>query len=284
MIIDRLYESVAEKGVVCVGLDTDMSYVPDFIKENYNSISDIIFEYNKLVIENTKAHSAVYKLQIAYYERLGIEGLKAYSETLKYLKSLGIISIADVKRGDIAATGDIYAKAHFEGDFEADFITVNPYMGFDTLEPYMPYINSGKKGIFALLVTSNKGADDIEGLKTDIGFVYEHVGEHLKTLAQKSIGDCGYSNIGMVVGIGSEVYGSKNIRQAYPSNFFLIPGYGAQGAKPGDIKQNLKNGNGGVVNSSRGILKAPLGKPYNEKNFGEYFTQAVLKMKEDFSN
>ena len=100
---------------------------------------------------------AVYKLQIAYYEALGLEGLKAYADTLKYLKANDLLSIADIKRGDISATAKMYAKAHFQGEFEADFITLNPYMGFDSIEPYEEYLASGKKGIFVLLRTSNPG-------------------------------------------------------------------------------------------------------------------------------
>ena len=160
-IIDRLYERVEERGVVCVGLDTDISYVPEFIK-NGRSNKEAIVEFNKRIIDETFDVAACFKVQIAYYEALGIEGLEAYRDTIKYLREKGEIVIADIIRGDIDATAKMYAKAHFEGDFEADFITVSPYMGMDSIMPYIPYIESGKKGLFSLVRTSNKGAVDIE--------------------------------------------------------------------------------------------------------------------------
>ena len=118
MLIDRLYETVEKKGFVCVGLDSSIDYVPEKIKRKYLNIEDIIFNYNKEIIDATSDISAIYKLQIAYYEALGIKGLKAYKKTLEYIKSTGNLSIADIKRGDISNTAEQYAKAHFSGDFE----------------------------------------------------------------------------------------------------------------------------------------------------------------------
>ena len=160
-IMDKLYQRVEERGVVCVGLDTSLDYIPDFIKEG-KSNEDAIVEFNKAIIDATYDVAACFKVQIAYYEALGLAGLKAYKRTLDYLKEKDAIIIADIKRGDIAATAKQYAKAHFEGDFEVDFITLSPYMGMDSIEPYLPYLESGKKGIFSLVRTSNKGAEDIE--------------------------------------------------------------------------------------------------------------------------
>ena len=145
MIIDKLSKRIDERSIVCVGLDTSTDYVPENMKKG-KKVSEYLFEFNKEIIDNTKDLVACFKVQIAYYEAQGIEGLIAYKNTLKYLKDNDLISIADVKRGDIANTAKEYAKAHFEGDFEADFITVNPFMGYDTLEHYLPYLESKKKG------------------------------------------------------------------------------------------------------------------------------------------
>lgn len=164
-IIDKLYNRVEERGVVCVGLDTALSYIPDHIKEGRTD-SEAIFEFNKQIIDATWDVSACFKVQIAYYEALGLEGLIAYKKTLDYLRDKGEIIIADIKRGDIAATATMYAKAHFDGDFEADFITLSPYMGMDSIEPYLPYLEKGSKGVFSLVRTSNPGAEDIEYLDT----------------------------------------------------------------------------------------------------------------------
>ncbi len=160
-IIDRLYRKVEEAGVVCLGLDTNPSYIPEEYINNFHSTGEAIASFNKEIIDATEDVVACYKVQIAYYEALGLEGLKAYSETVKYLRKKNLITIGDVKRGDIADTAKMYAKAHFEGDFQVDFITLSPYMGLDSIEPYMSYLESGEKGAFVLVRTSNKGAEDI---------------------------------------------------------------------------------------------------------------------------
>ena len=144
-IMDKLFKRVEERGVVCVGLDTALDYVPSFLKEG-KSAEDAIFEFNKAIIDSTNDVAACFKVQIAYYEALGIDGMMAYKRTLEYLREKDAITISDIKRGDIAATATQYAKAHFEGDFETDFITLSPYMGMDSIEPYLPYLETGKKG------------------------------------------------------------------------------------------------------------------------------------------
>lgn len=144
MIIDKLYNRIKERSFVCVGLDTALDYIPLNMQEG-KSIEDAIFNFNKEIIDSTCDLVAIYKLQIAHYESQGIDGLKAYKRTLKYLRDRDLLSIGDIKRGDISSTAKMYAKGHFEGDFEADFITLNPYMGFDSISPYFPYLESGKK-------------------------------------------------------------------------------------------------------------------------------------------
>lgn len=280
MIIDRLYEAVKEKGFVCVGLDSHLDYIPNYIKQKYEKISDIIFEYNKEIIDATSDIVAIYKPQIAYYEANGLEGLIAYQRTLRYLKEKGLLSIGDVKRSDIASTAKEYARAHFKGEFEADFITLNPYMGMDSITPYLDYLKTGEKGVFVLLRTSNEGAKDIECLEYQDEPLYFKVGDELKKFAYSLTSECGYSPLGYVVG-ATHSQEAKKIRERYKNIFFLLPGYGAQGAKAEDIRTYLNDFNGGVVNSSRGIIKYYQKFEDGEERFAHYTREAVLNMRKD---
>ena len=278
LIIDKLYERVEERGVVCLGLDTDVSYIPQHILSG-KSLDEAIFQFNKEIIDATLDVVACYKVQIAYYEALGLAGLIAYKNTLQYLREKDAIIIADIKRGDIAATASQYAKAHFTGDFEADFITLSPYMGMDSIEPYMPYMESGKKGVFVLVRTSNKGAEDFENLDIEGGKkLYNEVADKITEAGQTVKGRYGYTAIGGVIGC-THVEEGKEIRNRYSNMFFLIPGYGAQGGTAKDVALYLKNGNGGVVNSSRGILLA-YKKENRELEFAECARNEAIKMRD----
>ena len=278
LIIDKLYERVEERGVVCLGLDTDASYIPQHILSG-KSLDEAIFQFNKEIIDATFDVVACYKVQIAYYEALGLAGLIAYKNTLQYLREKDAIIIADIKRGDIAATASQYAKAHFTGDFEADFITLSPYMGMDSIEPYMPYMESGKKGVFVLVRTSNKGAEDFENLDIEGGKkLYNEVADKITEAGQIVKGNCGYTAIGGVIGC-THVEEGKEIRNRYSNMFFLIPGYGAQGGTAKDVALYLKNGNGGVVNSSRGILLA-YKKENKELEYAECARNEAINMRD----
>lgn len=277
-IIDRLYEEVSKKGFVCVGLDTSYDYIPDQMKEGL-TLSQAIFNFNKEIIDHTYDVCAIYKIQIAYYESYGIEGMIAYRDTLKYLRGKNLLSIADVKRSDIAASASQYAKAHFEGDFEADFVTLNPYMGMDSISPYLPYIESGEKGVFVLLRTSNPGANDFETLMTNDEELFYAIGDKMKELNENYLGKSGFGPIGLVVG-ATHTKEVEKIRQRYPNQFFLIPGFGAQGADSLNVFKLLKNKNGGVVNNSRKVLKAYMDYEDGKDNIGKYARQAAIKTRE----
>jgi orotidine-5'-phosphate decarboxylase len=255
--IDKLFEAVGAKGHVCVGLDTAAEYVPPVSRRQYASDAEAVFAFNKALVDSTFDAAACYKVQIAYYEEMGLEGLGCYAKTLKYIREKGGLVIADIKRGDIADTALRYAKAHFSGDFEADFVTLSPYMGMDSIEPWLSYAESNGKGAFALMRTSNKGMRDFEYLETfpDKKRLYRAVGDKLVGLAASRCGKYGYGAFGAVVGC-TERDEAAEIRQNYSSLFFLIPGYGAQGGAADDAALLLRYGNGGVVNASRSILKA----------------------------
>lgn len=279
--IDKLFASVAQKGHVCVGLDTDVTYLPEALAQQFPSIEDGLFAFNKAIIDSTLDVSACYKVQIAYYEAYGMAGLRSYARTLSYLREKNAVTIADIKRGDIAKTAEMYAKAHFTGEFEADFITLSPYMGLDSLSPYLPYIKDNGKGVFVLIRTSNEGAKDIEYLPTENGKrVYHVVGEKLQTLGKDFIGECGYSAIGGVMGC-THPDEAAEIRNMLNTTFFLIPGYGAQGGKAEDIAKYLHNGNGGVVNSSRGILLAYRKQENGAAHFADCARAEAIRMRDD---
>ena len=281
MVIDRLFEKVAFNGHVCVGLDTDFSYLPTAMAERFPNVEDGLFEFNRALIDATLDVAACYKVQIAYYESYGIAGLRAYQKTLAYLREKKAVIIADIKRGDIAKTAEMYAKAHFTGDFEADFITLSPYMGLDSLSPYLPYFEKQEKGAFVLIRTSNEGAKDIEYLPTENNLrVYHVVGQKINEMGKPYIGKCGYSSIGGVMGC-THADEAAEIRARLDSTFFLIPGYGAQGGKAEDIAKYLRDGNGGVVNSSRGILLAYRKQENGESDFAGCARAEAIRMRDD---
>ena len=257
-----LQELALKNGPLCVGLDTDPSYIPENVLKEFENPAQAVLAYNREIIKRVKADSSAscFKVQIAYYEAMGIEGLKVYAETLKIIKKSGLIAISDIKRGDIGATSDAYAKAHFTGDFETDIITINPYMGFDTLKPFTKYASPdlGGKGAFVLLRTSNPGMVDIEQQELKAGGrVLDRVGCELENISKEYSSiweDMTCSPVGAVVGC-TEESDALALRNAYKDIFFLIPGYGAQGGAAKICKTLLREA-GGVVNSSRGILCA----------------------------
>lgn len=279
MLIDRLYNAVQEKSPICVGLDTRYDFLPEYLKNSEMELWEKIFEFNKKIVDATFDLVACYKVQIACYEAFGLEGLKAYKETLEYVRSKNIIVIADIKRGDISSTAKMYAKGHFSGDFEADFITVNPYMGFDAIEPYFDYLKTGEKGIFVLDRTSNPSSKDFQELKVNENSLYMEVAKKIEEWGQEFIGECGYSLVGSVVGL---TYPEEflEIRKSHNKTFYLIPGYGAQGGTGEDLAQLFKQDKCAVVNSSRGIIASHKGLCETE-DFVNVVREKTLKMKED---
>lgn len=256
MIVDKLFEAVATRGPVCVGLDTSLEYLPPEFRTGFDDPGEALFQFNRRIVDATASTCACFKVQIAYYEALGLAGLRTYARTLQYVRGKGCIAIADIKRGDIAATAQMYARAHFEGEFEADYVTLSPYMGMESIEPWLPWVQDHEKGLFVLIRTSNPGAADVQYLEQRSGKrVYTEVGRHVADLGGRFMGTCGYSSVGGVVGC-TRIEEAQILRQQLSSTFFLIPGYGAQGGTAADVALCLRHGNGGVVNSSRGILLA----------------------------
>ena len=275
--MDRLFEAVSERGHVCVGLDTASEYIPERERSRASTDAEAVLAYNKAVVNATIDIAACFKVQIAYYEEMGLAGLVTYAATLRYIRAKGALAIADIKRGDIADTASRYARAHFDGEFEADFATLTPYLGMDSIEPWLRWADEKGKGAFVLMRTSNRGRRDFEELELaapqgDCGTersgghvpagrkLYDAVGDRLSELAADRLGKHGYGAFGAVVGADpqspSEREEAAAIRAKRPTLFFLIPGYGAQGGAASDAALLFREGNGGVVNASRSILRA----------------------------
>lgn len=276
-MMEQLQEASRSISPLCVGLDTSPDYLPDSIIRAVGSKTQAVLLYNRELIRLLKQNDAAgcVKVQVAYYEAMGVEGMNVYSQTLAALRQANIISIADIKRGDIGATSEAYALAHFSGDFEADIVTLNPYMGHDAIEPFTKYFvpknkkskdssiadevtEKRHKSAFILLCTSNPGAADIEMGELQSGDkVYSLAGSIITSISEafhKSFKNEKCSIVGAVVG-ATQSSQAQEIREKYPDVFFLIPGFGAQGGDTSTI-QTLLTKAGGVVNSSRAILCA----------------------------
>lgn len=278
MIIDRLYHDATQKSPVCVGLDTQYDFLPAYLKDAELPLCEKIFAFNKAIVDRTRDVAGCYKLQIACYEAMGLQGLAAFSQTLAYVRQGGSVAITDAKRGDISSTAKQYAVGHFSGDFETDMMTVNPYMGEDAISPYYPDL-AREKGLFVLVKTSNPGSGEFEDRIVDGMPLYELVASHVSAWGEAFIGESGFSAIGAVAGCTyPEQFAS--IRARMPHTFFLIPGYGAQGGTGKDIAAFFKDGICGVVNSSRGIVRAHKDRTEGP-DFADYARRAVLDMKED---
>ena len=278
MSMDKLVRAAQQKGPVCVGLDAQLSFLPDYLKQKDWSDGEKFFEFNRLIIDAVEDEAGCFKLQIACYEALGLDGMQAFAKTLQYARARGNVTITDAKRGDIASTAEQYAKAHFSGDFETDVMTINVFMGEDAVSPYYPYL-AKDKGVFALVKTSNPSGKDFQDLLMDGETLYERTARKVSAWGERFLGESGFSAIGAVTGLTyPEEF--ERIRPLLPQTFLLIPGYGAQGGTGKDIAGFFRDGIRGVVNSSRGLITAHKGKTEGE-DFAVYVRQAVLDMKQD---
>ena len=305
MLIDTLIDRIIElDSPIVVGLDPRLSQIPSKIKEEAflrrgktpEAVARIFYRFNRAIIDHIYDLVPAVKPQIAFYEQLGASGLDSYIKTIAYAKSKGLIVIGDIKRGDIASTAEAYSHGHIgrieiedtvHRVFDEDFITVNPYMGSDSIEPYLSDCKSHGKGIFVLVKTSNRGSRDIQDIEISKGLpLYRHVGDLVSNWGKKLIGRHGFSSVGAVVGATYPGEGQA-LREAMPHTFFLVPGYGAQGGTAKDLAGMYnKNRLGIIVSSSRGITGAfqmDMYKGYGESGFAQAARAAVLDMKRDLA-
>lgn len=264
---DALIEAQQAKGSgVVVGLDTDPRRLPQFVTNRFHSsrADDLVpraeaqLAFNEAIIDAVHSIVPAVKAQIAFYELLGPAGIETYQKTIRYARSKGLLVIGDIKRGDIGSTAEAYAEAHLEGDHAPDAVTVNPYMGSDSILPFLQVGRRHGKGVFVLVKTSNPSSSELQDLEVAHPRQrnYEIVARKVGELGADSVGKRGYSLMGAVVGA---TYPSEavHLRGVLTHTFFLVPGYGAQGAKASDVAGCFDaSGSGAVVNASRSIIYA----------------------------
>lgn len=298
MIIDKLITKIKKvNNPTAVGLDTSFDYLKDDVKKSCNSVKDAakaMLDYNLEIIESVHSIVPAVKVQIAYYEMYGIEGLKTFEKTLKAAKKKGLVVIADAKRNDIGSTAGCYSSAFLgkvninDKDFKAfnsDFLTVNGYLGVDGIQPFLQDCKNYDKGIFVLVKTSNPSSGQLQNKIFDNGkTLFESMGDLVSDWGSDFIGKYGYSSIGAVVG-ATHPQEAKEIRAKFPHTFFLIPGYGAQGGSADDLTVCFDNkGLGGIVNNSRGIICAYKSDKFKSDNVGNAAYNACVAMQEDIYN
>ena len=256
---DRLTAAIDEKqSCLVVGLDPRIDSLPPALRERAQGSADAaaeaVLEFNAKVIEAVAPHAVAVKPQVAFYEAIGWQGYRAFGETVRVAQDHGLLVISDVKRGDIGSTAEAYAQAHL-GEFDADAVTVNPYLGTDSIAPFLEYAPKGK-GIFVLVKTSNPSGAELQDLETGGVMLHEQVGRLVEQWGEPHRGVCGYSAACAVVG-ATYPEAAGELRRQMPHTLFLVPGYGAQGGGAEGCRPCFDaNGHGAVVNSSRGIIFA----------------------------
>ncbi len=304
-MIDTLVKKIKEtQNPTVVGLDPRLNFVPEFIKQasfvaygpTPEGAAHAFLEFNKGIIDAVHDLVPAVKPQVAMYEQYGAPGIQAYIDTIAYAKKKGLVIIGDIKRSDIASTAEAYSDGHIgrvaveEESYEVykeDFITLNPYLGYDSIEPYVGNCEKFDKGMFVLVKTSNPNSGEIQDIKVGEEYLYEYIGRLVDKWGADLIGESGYSRIGAVVGATHKEQGIR-LRELMPKTYFLVPGYGAQGATAEDLAGCFnKDGLGAIVNSSRGIIAAYKNKKYasefTEEEFGQAARVAVLDMKQDLN-
>ena len=301
-MIDKLVEKIKKTGApIEVGLDPMLAYVPDFIQkkafeaygETLEGAAEAIWQFNKGIIDAVYDLIPAVKPQIAMYEQFGIPGIMAFKKTLDYCHEKDLVVIGDIKRGDIGSTSGAYATGHLGKaqvgsksyyGFNEDFITINPYMGTDSVQPFIDVAVPEKKGMFILTKTSNPSSGEFQDRLIDGRPLYEWVAEKVVEWGSQHMGACGYSYVGAVVGATYPEMG-KVLRNLMKKNFILVPGYGAQGSKGSDLVNYFnEDGLGAIVNSSRGIIAAYKQDKYAKfgpEGYADASRQAVLDMIED---
>lgn len=260
----ELFDQIkAKKSFLCIGLDSDIQKIPRFLMDT----SDPIFAFNKEIIDATHEYAVAYKPNMAFYESMGVTGWNSLEKTVNYLRYNypNLFIIADAKRGDIGNTSSLYARAFFDA-MEFDAVTVAPYMGEDSVKPFLTYVD---KWVILLALTSNKGADDFQYMEEDGEKLFERV---IKTSSAWGNSD----NMMYVVG-ATRAEMLSDIRKIIPNHFLLVPGVGAQGGSLKEVAENGMNGQCGLlVNSSRQIIYAS-----NKKDFAEKAQVAAKEIQKE---
>ena len=302
-MINKLVENIKKtKAPIVVGLDPMLNYIPEQVQkkafaefgETLEGAAEAIWQFNKEIVDKTYDLIPAVKPQIAMYEQFGIPGLEAFKKTVDYCKEKGLVVIGDIKRGDIGSTSAAYAVGDLGRvqvgsksyvPFDEDFVTVNPYLGSDGVNPFIDVCKEEKKGLFILVKTSNPSSGEFQDQLINGKPLYELVGEKVAQWGETCMGD-EYSYIGAVVGATYPEMG-KVLRKVMPKSYILVPGYGAQGGQGKDLVHFFnEDGLGAIVNSSRGIIAAYKQEAYAKfgaENFGEASRAAVEAMVKDIN-
>ncbi len=295
---DRLLDAVERKGSpICVGIDPVYEMLPDAVAgdpserdpHDVEACVDAIYEFTTKVLEIVRPHVPVVKFQSAYFEKYLWEGVQAYYELIHEAKEMGLLVIGDVKRGDIGSTTEAYASAHlgdlvFDGLDEAatpDAITINPFLGMDSIEPFVSAARQTGKGLFVLVRTSNPGSADFQDARTiDARTFSEMLAEKLQPVAEAPgmVGRSGWSSLGAVIG-ATQPHTMSSLRQRLRKSIFLLPGYGTQGATADMTRAAFTDGQGAIVSASRSILYAHRNRP--GVDWTTAVADAVAEMKRD---
>ncbi len=300
-MINRLVQNIKRTNApIVVGLDPMLNYIPEHVQkkafaefgETLEGAAEAIWQFNKEIVDKTYDLIPAVKPQIAMYEQFGIPGLMAFKKTVDYCKEKGLVVIGDIKRGDIGSTSAAYAVGHVGrvqvgersyAPFDEDFVTVNPYLGSDGVDPFIKVCKEENKGIFVLVKTSNPSSGEFQDQLVNGRPLYELVGEKVAAWGEAHMGE-DYSYVGAVVGATYPEMG-KVLRKIMPKAYILVPGYGAQGGKGKDLVHFFnEDGLGAIVNSSRGIIAAYKQEAYAKfgaENFGEASRAAVEDMVKD---
>lgn len=303
-IVDKLIErTIKTKNPTVVGLDPDIRKIPTCYKSDticednpLAVVADVIYKFNRDVIDTIAELVPAVKPQIAFYEKYESYGIAAFEKTVAYAKSKGLIVIEDGKRNDIGNTAQAYAEGHLgrveliDGSycsaFDVDFLTVTPFLGSESLQPFVDVCRKNNRGIFILVKTSNTSSGEIQDVITSEGItISQSVAKYVDGQAETFVGEYGYSSIGAVIG-ATYPEEAIDLRKSMPKSYFLVPGYGAQGGAASDIISCFNSdGLGAIVNSSRAILYTHMSdEERDECTREEYLSSlrnAVTKMQSD---
>ena len=296
-MIDKLVSKIQKLNApIVVGLDPNLAFVPDHIRKQFEGIQDpmeaaaeSIFLFNKGIVDAVCDLIPAVKPQIAMYEQFGVPGLRAFQRTVEYCHEKDLVVIGDIKRGDIGSTSEAYARGHIgnASPFNEDFVTLNPYMGSDSVKPFINYAKPDKKGVFILVKTSNPSSGEFQDQKIGDRALFELVADKVNEWGGDYVGECGYSYVGAVVGATYPEQAAL-VRKLMPKAYILVPGYGAQRATAKDILPNFnEDGLGAIVNSSRGIIAAYKNEKYAKfgpEHYDEAARAAVIDMQKDIAS
>ncbi len=295
---DRLLAAIDDRrNPSVVGLDPDLARLPAFLKERYQqrtadpfqAAAQCLLEFNRQIIDAVADIVPAVKIQIAFYELLGISGMEAFQQTVSLARQAGLLVIADAKRGDTGNTSEAYARAYLGrldlfGEefpvFDVDALTVNAWLGSDGIRPFLTQVERHGKGIFVLVKTSNPSSGELQDLDCGGRTVSQVLAELTDSWGRPLIGDRGYSPVGAVVG-ATWPRKAESLRSRLPNAVLLVPGYGTQGGGADDVLPCFnRDGYGAIVNSSRAILFAWEEQGRSEREFASAAREAALAMRE----